>query len=278
LKLKRKYPDIKWIADFRDPWSEWDLLDTLSLTSLAKARHVKLEHQVLTMADRVITIAPYHVDRLKELGGRDVDLITNGFDAEDFAEMERIPNERFTIRHIGIVDELRNPRPVMEVIKKICDEHPDMSSLLKVEFIGNVNSNFKTYINSDPILSLVVSFQLQVPHSKLLKIYGQTDLQLLVLAHTAIAPGNLPGKLFEYLASGNQILAVGPIEGDAAQVLRKTKSGVIHEHKDAEGIQKSILHFYQAWRDRKNIPDRDVADYTRDKLTDKLISVLESLD
>lgn len=278
LKLKRKYPDIKWIVDFRDPWSEWDLLDTLSLSSVAKARHVKLENEVLKTANRVITIAPYHVDRLMALSGRDVDLITNGFDAEDFAVVERFPNERFTIRHIGIVDELRDPKPVMEVIRTICNERPDILPLLKIEFIGNVNSNFKTYINSDATLSQVVTFQSNVPHSELLKIYNQTDLQLLVLAHSAIAPGNLPGKLFEYLASGNQILAIGPIDGDAAQVINKTKSGVIHDREDAEGIRKSILAIYQTWRDQKIVPDRDVTDYTRDKLTDKLISILESLN
>lgn len=278
LKLKKKYPDLKWIADFRDPWSEWDLLDTLSLTSISKTRHVKLENQVLTSADRVITIAPYHVDRLQALSGREVDLITNGFDEEDFVSIQRVSNERFTMRHIGIVDELRDPKPVMEVIKKICAHQSDLSSLLKVEFIGNVNSNFKDYINTDPILSQVVTFQSSVPHTELLKMYGQTDLQLLVLAHTAIAPGNLPGKLFEYLASGNQILAVGPIEGDASKVIRETNSGVIHERDDADGIQQSILHFYQAWRNRENIPERDVVDYTRENLTDKLITILESLE
>ena len=71
---------MRWIADFRDPWSEWDFLDTLSLTSGSRAAHRKLEHQVLTLADKVITIAPYHVRRFEILSGREVELITNGFD------------------------------------------------------------------------------------------------------------------------------------------------------------------------------------------------------
>src|SRR6267378_1704085 len=57
LRLKKKNPALKWIADFRDPWSEWDLLDTLSLAAMARSRHATLENQVLTSADRVITIA-----------------------------------------------------------------------------------------------------------------------------------------------------------------------------------------------------------------------------
>ncbi len=278
LKLKRKYPNLKWVADFRDPWSEWDLLDTLSLTSLARARHVKLENQVLTTADRVITIAPYHVDRLKELSRRSVDLITNGFDADDFADIKRTTNSKFTIRHIGIVDELRDPRPALEAIKEIGAQRPDILPLIQVEFIGNVNRSFQNYVSADPVLPKVVSFRQQVPHDELLKVYGQTDLQLLVLAHTAIAPGNLPGKLFEYLASGNQILGIGPPDGDAAQVITKTNAGIILHREDAYGIQKSLLSYFETWRDRKDMPKRDVTEYSRERLTEKLIAILESLD
>jgi len=229
LRLKKKNPSLKWIADFRDPWSEWDLLDTLSLTSLARKRHQALERQVLMNADRVITIAPYHVDRLQVLSGRDVDLITNGFDVEDFKSIKNIKTSKFAIRHIGVVDELRDPRPIMEVIKELCISNPDFANNITIEFIGKVNSAFKGYVNSDSNLSRMVKFPDQIPHAQVLEGYASTDLQLLVLAHTAIAPGNLPGKFFEYLASGKPILGIGPVNGDAAEILNQTKAGVIVE-------------------------------------------------
>jgi hypothetical protein len=274
LKLKEKNPSLKWIADFRDPWSEWDLLDTFSLTGFARSRHKALEKKVLTKADRVITIAPYHVDRLEVLSGRKVDLITNGFDEDDFKSIVHSKTDTFTIRHIGVVDELRDPRPVMEAIKKLMEVNLDFKNDLLVEFVGNVNSSFKEYISLDQNFQSVVRFVDQVPHNELLNLYGKTDLQLLVLAHTAIAPGNLPGKFFEYLASGNPILAIGPVNGDAAEVLRQTGAGEIFERGDEKQIKSALQLFYDQWKKATAASQKNISLYSRKHLTEQLIRIL----
>lgn len=273
-RLKKRMPEIKWVVDFRDPWSEWDLLDTLSLTSWVRAKHRRLEREVLSQADKVITIAPYHVKRFELLGNRKVELITNGFDDEDFNTIEHVRNNKFTMRHIGIVDELRDPRPVMKSIKEMLLGNPELVNTVVIEFIGNVNSAFKSYVEQDSVLSQVTQFVDQVPHSELLKIYARTDLQLLVLAHTAIAPGNLPGKFFEYLASGNPILGIGPVEGDAAGILKETNAGLIHEREDEAGIISSLKMFYAKWKDTAVNSDRGINKYSRKELTEQLVKLL----
>jgi glycosyltransferase involved in cell wall biosynthesis len=277
LRLKKLNPSLKWIADFRDPWSEWDLLDTLSLTSMARKKHQYLEKQILTNADRVITIAPYHVNRFEVLSGRKVDLITNGFDADDFKDLVSVKTEKFTIRHVGVVDELRDPRPVMEAIKQICQSDSEMASHITIEFIGKVNSAFKTYVQNDHQLSGITKFLDQVPHELLLSLYSSTDMQLLVLAHTAIAPGNLPGKFFEYLASRKPILGIGPVQGDAAEILQQTGAGVIKDRNDNEGINSELMRCYEAWKAGSNARSENIQLYSRIHLTSKLISILERI-
>lgn len=277
LRIKKLTPVLQWIADFRDPWSEWDLLDTLSLTSLARKRHASLEKKVLTTADRVITIAPYHVDRLEVLSGRKVDLITNGFDVEDFEGIVKSRTEKFTIRHVGIVDELRDPKPVMQAMKELCVSDSDFASQVQIEFIGKVNTSFKQFVKEDSQLSAITHFIDQIPHEQLLTLYGTTDLQLLVLAHTAIAPGNLPGKFFEYLASGKPILGIGTVRGDAADVLRQTNAGVICERADLSGIKSGLLAYYKTWQNRVEAKSSGIESYSRKHLTDRLIEVLTGL-
>lgn len=277
LKLKRQNPALFWIADFRDPWSQWDLLDALSLTSWARRRHKKLERTVLTQADEVITIAPYHVQRLEKLGGRHVHLITNGFDEDDFSGIVHQKTKKFTVRHIGIVDELRDPKPFMLAVKTLCQKNGEFANNIIIEFIGKVNSNFKSFVEADPVLAPITRFVDHLPHDQLLLLYGVTDLQLLVLAHTVIAPGNLPGKFFEYLASGNPILAIGPVMGDAGHILKQSEAGSIREREDANGIATDLFNYYSAWRNGEIVKSKGSALYSRKQLTNQLIKILSEV-
>lgn len=277
LRIKKQNPRVRWVADFRDPWSEWDLLDSLALTRWTRALHRGLERRVLTRADRVITIAPFHRQRLEQLGGRSVDTITNGFDPDDFKSITRRRTAKFTIRHVGMVDELRDPRPVMDALRDLAFERPEFAREVRIEFIGNVNSNFQNEIHLDPTLRAITTFTRTMPHGQLLQTYGETDVQLLVLAHTALAPGNLPGKFFEYLASGNPILAVGPVKGDAGDVLVQTDAGKIFERSDRAGMISALWSYYQQWKTGSMLAKPPAPLYARPNLARQLSQLLESL-
>lgn len=275
LRLKQQNPSLRWIVDLRDPWSEWDFLDTLSLTGWARRKHQRLEREVLQKADHVITIAPYHVDRFEKLGGRKVTLITNGFDEDDFAGIVHTRTPKFTIRHIGMVDELRDPRPFMESVKMLLSKEPAWRERILIEFIGSVNTAFRNHVMSDATLSSITAFRDPIPHGALVKLYGETDVQLLILAHTVQAPGNLPGKFFEYLASGNFIFGVGPIEGDAAQILRQTGAGMMVSRDEKTDMVRLLGDRMVQWSRGGGENHRDVNSYSRRMLTGAMVKVLE---
>ncbi len=275
LKLKNKNPSLQWIADMRDPWSEWDLLDTFSLSSWARMRHRKLERNVLQKADHVVTIAPFHVNRFEVLGGRTVELITNGFDEDDFSDIQKIRTKKFTIRHIGMVDELRDPIPFMQAIKLVALEFPEFRENVVIDFLGSVNSSFREFISNDPLLSAITTFSKPLPHDQLVKLYGETDVQLLILAHTALAAGNLPGKFFEYLASGNFIFGVGPEVGDASQILKDTNSGRMIDRNDTAALKGLLNERFDSWKNSGSEEKRNVKSYTRQALTGKMVVLLK---
>jgi len=276
LKLRKKFPALRWLADFRDPWTEWDIYDNLHLTSIARAYHRKLEREVLRQADVVLSISPFHVERLRKLGGKNVQLLTNGYDPDDFRGIEYRRTDHFTIRHLGVVDDLRDPRPFMKALRQLLTDHPEYRQNVRVEFIGNVNTAFVQWVHQDEWLASVTSFKPYMKHAEVLQVYGETDVLLLVLANTAIAPGNLPGKMFEYLAAGRPILAIGPPAGDAAEIIQATGAGQVADKEDIDGLRAGIVLYYEKWKNghQEDTKSKDV--YSRKALAARLIDLMSN--
>jgi len=277
MELKKKNPSLKWVADFRDPWSRWDLLDTLHLTSLARARHRYLEQRVLALADCVLTVTPHYINWFKEAGARKTALITNGYDEDDFSGLHYTRGNRFTIRHLGVVDELRDPRPFMLAAREAVTENEELAAVLTIEFVGQVNSAFRTWVEADEVLKKITVFRSPVPHGKLIEVYNQTDVLLLVLANSAIASGNVPGKLFEYLGAKRPVLGIGPEQGDAAAIIHNAKAGVVIERNDLQGIKEQLLRLYSNWKNNTGTAGVGIELYSRKSLTADLAALLNSL-
>jgi hypothetical protein len=142
--------------------------------------------------------------------------------------------------------------------------------------VGAVNAAFREWVQGQSGLAAVTHFRDPVPHAELLKLYGETDVQLLILAHTALAPGNLPGKFFEYLASGNFILGIGPVDGDAADVLRSTQAGVMIDRSDSEGIKRNLLVQLTKWKEGATEPRPGALSFSRKNLTRQLSQLLQN--
>jgi glycosyltransferase involved in cell wall biosynthesis len=175
LGLKKKNPALNWIADFRDPWSEWSFLDSFNMMSIVKARHRRLERKVLTKADHVLTITPYYVGRFGKLSKRSVELIPNGYDHEDFKNIEYKIPKQFTIRHVGIVYDMADPQPLIDALEILLNKIPALSTELVVEFVGEVNATFRQALQCSKA-GEVFHFREPVPHKELMTLYGETSV------------------------------------------------------------------------------------------------------
>lgn len=274
--LKRKNRSLTWIADFRDPWSTWGLLDTLQTGPLARKAHRYLEWNVLTKADKVITITPFYARKFKELSGRHVELITNGFDETDFKNFTPRRTEKFIIRHVGIVNEKCNPRPFMNAVKKLLKEDQDFSARVRIDFVGNVHPDFRSFVLSDDDLKAVTSFTPPVSHDELIHYYSQSSLLLIVLTGYKDAEGYMPGKLFEYVATGLPVVGTGPVNGDAAALLRSAGAGDIIDSDAEKEIIRSLKTRFDEWV-RGDQPSRKplAEKFSRRGITQTLVDLLE---
>jgi hypothetical protein len=276
-KLKKKNPELQWIADFRDPWSGWGLLDSLKVSKAARKLHSNLEYKVLTTADVVTTITPFYVKHFADLGGRKVELLTNGFDEDDFKDVVITRADKFIIRHVGIINEKCNPVPFMIALGNLMKDDKDFLSDVRVEFIGDVNAAFRSFVERSPGIKEVTFFIPAVPHKQLMKIYGSSSLLLLVLTGYKDAAGYMPGKLFEYIATGLPVLGVGPENGDASVLIRQSKSGKMIDDSDEEGLKKYLKEVYRRWKENQlqGQANESRAQYSRRVITESLSRLIK---
>lgn len=274
-RLKRKMPSIRWIADFRDPWSQWGLLDSVMASTWARAIHRRLEAKVLRSADVLVTVTPFYARQFAQLaGGRHVHMIPNGYDEDDVRKIQHTKASKFIIRHVGIVNERCNPRPFMDVLRRLVTAGGTLAEDLAVEFIGEVHPAFRAEVEADSVLTRYTTFTGNIPRDALMERYGDSSLLLLVLHGYRDAEGYLPGKLFEYIATGYPVLGIGPPNGDAAALLKESGAGTMFAPDDDKAIEHYVLDVYAAWKKgegRRN--DSPPATYSRRELTMRMAQI-----
>ena len=273
LGLKKKNVDLKWVADFRDPWSELDLLEEFHLTKKSKQKYRKLEKEVLKNADVTLTVSESWVESFKSLGSSNVKLITNGFDEDDF-NVKKIENDKFIIGHFGLLNHLRNPINLWKTLNDLCDEDPNFNEKLEIRLSGNIDTEVLQNMTQYFHLKNKIKVLGYLSHKDVLKQYNSSSVLLLLLFNSESGKGNYPGKIFEYFAAKRSILAFGPEDSDTEKLIQKTKTGVFFTYEDTE-LKKEVLNLF--YNDSKTILSTDFKGFSRKNLTKDLSKLLNNI-
>jgi len=272
LGLKKAIPNLKWIADFRDPWSKLDLLDEFHLISISSKKHKDLEKEVLQTADVALTVSETWVEDLKRLGGGRVELITNGYDAADF-ELKPKTNDKFIIGHYGLLNHLRNPTNLWKALADLCDENTEFNDKLKIHLSGNIDGEVLAEIEAYPQLKGKVKQLGYISHAQVLQQYNEADVLLLLLFNSKSGVGNYPGKIFEYFAAQKPILAFGPEGSDTQCLISDSQTGSYFSYEE-QNIENEILNLFNG---RSKLVSSDISRFSRENLSVELSDLLNKL-
>ena len=272
LALKKQNPGLKWIADFRDPWSELDLLDEFHLSKSSRDKHKKLEREVLQTANMTLTVSESWVNDLKRLGAKNVALITNGYDSTDF-NLKLKKTDKLIIGHYGLLNHLRNPINLWETLNQLCKENKVLNSKLEIHLSGNIDADVISKIKSYTYLKGKVKELGYLSHTQVLEEYNEASVLLLLLFNSDTGKGNYPGKIFEYFAAQKPILAFGPSESDTGNLIVRTNSGIYFSYDEAN-LRQAVFDLLE---ERKKFEFSDMEDFSREKLTKDLSELLNKL-
>ena len=273
LKLK-KYFNIPWVVDFRDPWINIDFYEQLKLTSWAHTKHTQLEKKVLRGADNVIVVGPTMGSYLKQKCRQEPQVIPNGFDHCNFEGIKIKPDSTFTISHVGSMNKDRNLELFWKCIAELTDHNQDLLRALKIKLVGKLDVSVSEHIQFYG-LEKYVEKQSYLPHDQIAPLLMNSWLLYLPINNTPNSKSIQTGKLFEYLASNRPIVGVGPSDGDAAHILLKTGAGKMIDYHDSEGLKTMIMkQFHNYMRHDFNWESRDIQQYSRKALTGMLSKIL----
>lgn len=254
---------IKWIADFRDPWTEMFFFKHLKLSRYALARHRILEQKVLDSAHEILVVSEKMRQDFAKRTGTPVKVITNGFDPDDFTPPAGSPPERggtpmhlFTLTHTGIFVDNGNPHYLWEVLGEKAAAEPEFKKTLQIRLMGQVDTSVLSGIEKAGLNSCLIDMG-YVAHTEVTRWQQQASVLLLPLRKEPEAAAILTGKFFEYLAAGGPILAFGPVTGDLAKALQETESGVMVDFEDKAGTRREIDRLYGAFMQQKTVPAPD---------------------
>lgn len=275
LKLKQK-TGVKWVADFRDPWTNIDFYRDLKLSRRSDRQQHQLEKMVLQTADHVVTVSPGMTEEFKGLGIDHVSTITNGFDEEPSGNGAQLP-ESFSILHLGSMPKSRNPDILWEALESLIQSESGFKSDLKVHLVGKTDMavvdtikkhKLQQYVNQHPY----------IPHSQAQGMLSSASVLLLCINNTENAGGILTNKFFEYLSAQRPIIAIGPVNGDAAAILEETGAGKIFDYHDSLGFRQYLSTLFQRYLNKElTITNNNIDRFSRRNLTRELSTLLNKL-
>jgi glycosyltransferase involved in cell wall biosynthesis len=272
LRLKRRFPKIKWTADMRDPWTDIYYYDMFRPAPFARMIDREMEKNVLTRTDKIITVGQTLASLLgsKAEGiSQKINVLPNGFDEEDFEGVIASTPDRFTITYVGTLSPSYPVKGFIEAIKDLkIDNRP-----VSLKFVGTVPELIQDMFRENEEGERPEFIQ-YCEHPEAIKHMMRSSMLLLIIPEHQSNKSILTGKIFEYMGTEKPILLLGPIDGDAAGLLLKCGYQGICDYNDVEGIRNFIKKVAEGVPVRRS---GHHLEYSRRTLATKLGELLDSL-
>ena len=271
LQLKQNHA-IKWVADFRDPWTQIGYHKKLKLSYFAQKIHKKLETTVLQTADEIVVTSLKTKTIFSELTTTPITVLTNGFDFEIINDSTL--DSKFTVSHIGSLLEGRYPYILWKVLSDLIKDSDEFASVFQLNFIGSVSTGVMDAIRIYGLENYINNIG-YVPHNEALEYQKKTQLLLLIEENSKETEYIIPGKLFEYMASKRPIIAIGPEVSDIEKILNQTRSGTYFRYDEAVALRTLLLEHFDAYQTQQlNVDSKGLEAYSRKSLTQQLAQKL----
>lgn len=247
-RLKKRFPDLKWIADFRDlP------VDAVHQTIWRPALQRWWGKRIIRSADEVWMVS--EGQRQQMVGWHpNIKVKYNALAKLPPAQTAPV-SSHFTIVYTGsLYPELRTPEKLVNTLRKLLADGTIDENKLRLIYRGKDDHYFRQFTHGLPEVMLDVKASVTAEAARNL----QAKAQILLLL-TWSAPGYygvLTAKLWEYLAMGRPILALvkGPGDPEMKRIIEKADAGAVFADPEGEQLEHWLKAAYEQWDRTGSIP------------------------
>lgn len=278
--LKSKY-SVKWLADFRDPWTEVYYNNLFYRLPWIKRLDAKMEKNVLNRADKVLTIGKNMADLLKKkvVDKTKVEYIYNGFDSDIMASVIEKRSSTFDIVFTGLLSENQDYSGLIEVFNTL-GRSVDKN---KIRFIlaGKIDISIVSILENQ-LLNIEVVYLGYIPHQEAIELMINSNLLITILPRLNNSEIMISGKIMEYIATGNPILMFGSKKSEAALLLSQSKNTITVEENQLALAVIFLKEMFLQWENSKvnfvrTRPSVFISEYSRENTAMELSKLIERM-
>jgi hypothetical protein len=274
--LKREFPHLTLISDFRDDWLRF----FLGTFDFLKGAHVRrraeqIERETVERSSRVVVVTRSLLEEMRaRYPGQPADkfiCVPNGFDPAAFEGFRprRHAGSGILVTYTGTVYSTTSARHYLDAVDRLPEE---IRSQVETRFVGRIAEEERPFLKNRK--SKVTEFG-SVPQADAFRLMEETDFLLV----TMLDPTATSGKIYEYLPSGKPILAVA-VPGELSQLIQETGTGWCLDPGNSEGLASMLGQLLHPSRKLLNQfrPNWDaIRSYERSRLAGVFADIIRSV-
>ncbi len=276
-KVLKDKKSIPWIADFRDPWTSIYYEKYLSRSVKSKAKNEQLENDTIVFSDALLVVSEGMKSEFEDRC-ETIAVIPNGYDEDDMPAKVHEKTDLFKLSYIGNLKVNQNIQALWNALAELKAELEGFEKYFRLSFTGNVNEEVKQTI-SDLDISDLTEYNAFVKHTEAFRLMAISNLLYLPIPQAENNHLILTGKIFEYIASGSPVIGIGPVHGNASELLKSCNRPGMIDYSDKEGIKECIKDQFTFWKEQsgfsKKISDESYTRYTRKNITASLAKIMD---
>lgn len=267
--LKRKFPQLKWVADYRDEWTSRPSFERKSIFLSIINRH--FERKWLSNVEYFTYVNYVYITRIADLIGKKGEVIENGYNNPiKYDKIEKNPNE-LIFTFLGTLYKHQEILATSQLLRAFAKQKPNI--YIKLNFIGielqdNISIHVKKIFNWCDQLNISA----RLNRDELKPIIEITDI--FVMFPIQKMDGVIPTKVYDYLPYKKPILFFPSDNGRIYDILKKTGLGI--SDTDEEIVLKMLNSFVDNGFILPVKPDY-INEFSRDFFSNKLLNLVEEM-